>query len=107
MSTLNNTLCNTLKCKMCRQIYKRHSSLAKHEKSIKDANTIKLTIYDLPERAIEEILKQHSRHAGNVHIMVNCTKSVDTYSTLSLILRDDNWDAKYFSQHQKTFVLLY
>ncbi|GET57096.1 hypothetical protein GLOIN_2v1543168 [Rhizophagus irregularis DAOM 181602=DAOM 197198] len=87
MSTLNNTLCNTLK--------------SKHEKSIKDANTIKLTIYDLPKRAIEEI------HAGNVHIMVNCTKSVDTYSTLSLILRDDNWDAKYFSQHQKTFVLLY
>ncbi|POG59635.1 hypothetical protein GLOIN_2v1720654, partial [Rhizophagus irregularis DAOM 181602=DAOM 197198] len=118
--------------------------LAKHEKFIKDANTIKPTIYDLPEGAIEETrkmivyhikerLKQHSRHAGNVYIMVNCTESqffgvfkgyihnyyprtgnykcifkgVDTYSTLSLILRDDNWGAKYFSQHQKTFVLSY
>ncbi|CAG8511263.1 8987_t:CDS:2 [Rhizophagus irregularis] len=80
MSTLNNTPCNMLECKMCGQIYKRHSSLAKHEKSIKDANTIKPTIYDLPEGAIEETrkmivyhikerLKQHSRHAGNVHIM--------------------------------------
>lgn len=72
---------------------------------------------------IKERLKQHSRHAGNVHIMVNCTESqffgvfkgyihnyyprmgnykcifkgVDTYSTLSHILRDDNWGAKYFS----------
>ncbi|PKY56522.1 hypothetical protein RhiirA4_412669, partial [Rhizophagus irregularis] len=112
--------------------------------TIKEANSVKSTIYDLPEKAIEETrqvlvyhikerLKQHSKHVGNVHIMVNCTESqffgvfkghihnyyprtgnykcifkgVDSYSTLSHILGDDNWGAKYFLQHQKTFVLTY
>ena len=45
---------NKLKCRICGRIYKRHSGLAKHKKAIQDANTIKSTIYDLPERAIEE-----------------------------------------------------
>jgi len=34
-------------------------------------------------------------------------KGVDSYFTLSHILRDNNWGAKYFLQHQKTFVLSY
>ena len=47
---------------------------------------MKLAIYNLPEEAIEETrkiivyhikerLKQHSRHVGNVHIIINCTES--------------------------------
>ena len=57
------------------------------EKYIQDANVMKSTVYDLPEEAIEETrksivyhikerLKQHSRHVGNVCIMINCTESV-------------------------------
>ena len=46
--------CDKLECRICERIYKRHSGLAKHKKAIQDANTIKLTIYDLPERTIEE-----------------------------------------------------
>ncbi|RGB36444.1 hypothetical protein C1646_666951 [Rhizophagus diaphanus] len=34
-------------------------------------------------------------------------KGVDSYSTLSHILGDDNWGAKYFLHHQKTFILSY
>jgi hypothetical protein len=105
---------------------------------------MKSTVYDLPERAIEETrqtlvyhikekLKQNSKHVGSVHIMVSCTESqffgvfkgyihnyypktgnykcifkgVDSYSTLSNVLGDDNWGAKFFLQHQKTFVLSY
>ena len=45
---------NKLECRICGRIYKRHSDLAKHKKAIQDANTIKLMIYNLPERAIEE-----------------------------------------------------
>ncbi len=45
---------NKLKCRICGRIYKRHSGLAKHKEAIQDANTIKSTIYDLPERAIEK-----------------------------------------------------
>ncbi|CAG8811860.1 32202_t:CDS:2, partial [Racocetra persica] len=118
--------------------------LSKHKKLIQDANTIRPTIYELPERAIEEIrktlvyhikerLKQHSKHAGNAHVIVNCTESqffsvfkgyihnyypkmgnykcifkgADSYSTLSYIFRDDNWGVKYFLQYQKTFILSY
>ncbi len=142
--TSNNALCNKFECRICEKIYKRHSGLTRHVMTIKDANSAKPTVYDLPERAIEETrqvlvyhikerLKQHSRHVGNVHIMVSCTESqffgvfkghihnyypktgnykcifkgVDSYSTLSHILGDDNWGAKYFLQHQKTFVLSY
>ncbi len=136
--------CDKLECRICERIYKRHSGLAKHKKAIQDANTIKSTIYDLPERAIEETwqvlvyhikekLKQHSRHVENVHVAISCKESqffdifnrhiynyysktgnykcifkgVNSYSTLSRILKDDNWKVKYFSQHQKTFVLSY
>ncbi|GES91030.1 hypothetical protein GLOIN_2v1472826 [Rhizophagus clarus] len=64
------------------------------------------TIYDLPERAVEETrrilvyhikerLKQSSKHAGNVRVMISCTESifkgVNSHSTLSKILRNDNW----------------
>ncbi|CAB4423106.1 unnamed protein product [Rhizophagus irregularis] len=140
----NNAPCNKFECKICGKIYKRRSGLTRHAMTIKEANSVKSTIYDLPEKAIEETrqvlvyhikerLKQHSKHVGNVHIMVNCTKSqffgvfkghihnyyprtgnykcifkgVDSYSTLSHILGDDNWGAKYFLQHQKTFILTY
>ena len=58
MLTLNsNTSCNKLECKICEKTYKWHSSLAKHEKSVQDANTIKPTVYDLPDEAIEETRK--------------------------------------------------
>ena len=54
----------------------RQSSLVKHEKSVQDANTIKLTTYMIclmkqlkrHEKTlvyhVKERLKQHSRHAG-------------------------------------------
>ncbi|CAG8589244.1 960_t:CDS:2 [Dentiscutata heterogama] len=143
MSTLNIPQSN-LEFKLCKKTYKRPSSLAKHEQLIQDANIMRSTVYDLPEEAIEETrkmlvyhikerLKQHSRYARNVHIIINCTESqffgvfkeyihnyysktggykcifkgVDSYFILSQILRDDNWDIKYFLQHQKTSVLLY
>ncbi|CAG8780578.1 7271_t:CDS:1, partial [Racocetra fulgida] len=86
MSIRDNTSCSELECGLCGKIYKRHSGLAKHKKLIQDANTIRPTIYELPERAIEETrktlvyhikerLKQHSKHAGNAHVIVNCTES--------------------------------
>ncbi|CAG8714656.1 12678_t:CDS:2 [Cetraspora pellucida] len=50
----DNTSCSKLECELYEKIYKRHSGLAKHKKLIQDANTIRLTIYELPERAIEE-----------------------------------------------------
>ncbi|CAB4439571.1 unnamed protein product [Rhizophagus irregularis] len=34
-------------------------------------------------------------------------KGINSYSTLSKVLGDDNWGVKYFLQHQKTFVLSY
>ncbi|PKY58939.1 hypothetical protein RhiirA4_481274 [Rhizophagus irregularis] len=38
----------------------------------------------------------------------NCIfKGVSSYHTLSSVLGDDNWDIKYFSQQQQTFVLSY
>ena|SRR5436305_3968147 len=84
--TSNNTLCNKFECRICEKIYKRHSDLTRHVMTIKNANSAKLTVYDLPKRAIEEMrqvlvyyikkrLKQHSRYVGNVHIMVSCTES--------------------------------
>ncbi|PKY58362.1 hypothetical protein RhiirA4_412086, partial [Rhizophagus irregularis] len=71
---------------------------------------------------IKERLKQHSKYIGNIYIIVNCTESqffcvfkehihnyylktenykcifkgVNSYSTLSYILGDDNCEAKYF-----------
>jgi hypothetical protein len=53
MSILNNTSCNKLECRMCGKVYKQHSSLVKHEKSIQDANSIKPAIYNSPEEAID------------------------------------------------------
>ncbi len=140
----SNTFCNKFECEMCGKIYKRHSGLANHVITIKDANTMKPTVYDLPERAIEETrqilvyhikekLKQNSKHVGSVRIMISCTESqffgvfkgyihnyypktgnykcifkgINSYSTLSKVLGDDNWGVKYFLQHQKTFVLSY
>ena len=61
MSTPNNNSCK-LECKMCGNIYKRHSSFVKHEKSIQDVNVIKSTIYDLSEEAIEETWKSIVYH---------------------------------------------
>ncbi|RHZ90192.1 hypothetical protein Glove_4g25 [Diversispora epigaea] len=142
--TFNKTLpCKTLECKLCNKIYKRPSGLKKHKKIIKDLNTIKPSIYILPEKAIEETrqmlvyhikekLKQNSRHIGNVSVTISGTESqffgvfkgyihnyfpksgtykcifkgADAYSTLTHILKDENWGVKYFLQHQKTFVLL-
>ncbi|CAB5216475.1 unnamed protein product [Rhizophagus irregularis] len=103
-----NTFCNKFECEICGKIYKRHSGLANHKITIKDANVMKPTAYDLPEKAIEETrrilvyhikerLKQSSKHA----------RSINSYSTLSKVLGDDNWGVKYFLQHQKTFVLSY
>ncbi|GES79265.1 hypothetical protein GLOIN_2v1472826 [Rhizophagus clarus] len=139
-----NSLCNKFECELCGKIYKRHSGLANHKITIKDANIMRPTVYDLPERAIEETrqiliyhikerLKQSSKHAGNVRVMFSCTESqffgvfkgyihdyfpktgnykcifkgINSYSTLSKVLGDDNWGVKYFLQHQKTFVLSY
>ncbi|CAB5370265.1 hypothetical protein RhiirA5_479378 [Rhizophagus irregularis] len=139
-----NTFCNKFECEICGKIYKRHSGLANHKITIKDANVMKPTAYDLPEKAIEETrrilvyhikerLKQSSKHARSVRIMISCTESqffgvfkgyihnyypktgnykcifkgINSYSTLSKVLGDDNWGVKYFLQHQKTFVLSY
>src|SRR6266496_842074 len=85
-STSNNAPCNKFECRICGKIYKRNSGLTRHMTAIKDANSVKPTVYDLPEKAIEETrqvlvyhikerLKQHLRHVGNVHIMVSCTES--------------------------------
>ncbi|PKK56091.1 hypothetical protein RhiirC2_800775 [Rhizophagus irregularis] len=90
LSTSNNTPCNKFECRICGKIYKRNSGLTRHMATIKDANS--------------EKLKQHSRHVGNYKYMF---KGVDSYSTLSHILGDDNWGAKYFLHHQKTFILSY
>ncbi|GET00462.1 hypothetical protein GLOIN_2v1472826 [Rhizophagus clarus] len=81
-----NSLCNKFECELCGKIYKRHSGLANHKITIKDANIMRPTVYDLPERAIEETrriliyhikerLKQSSKHAGNVRVMFSCTES--------------------------------
>ncbi|PKC62343.1 hypothetical protein RhiirA1_465288 [Rhizophagus irregularis] len=82
---------------------------------------------------IKEKLKQNSRYVGGVRVMVSCTESqffgvfkghihdyypktgnykcifkgVNSYYTLSNVLKDDNWGIKYFLQQQKTFVLSY
>ncbi|CAB4488179.1 unnamed protein product [Rhizophagus irregularis] len=75
------------------------------------------TAYELPERAIEETrqalvyhikekLKQNSRYVGGVRVMC-IFKGVNSYYTLSNVLKDDNWGIKYFLQQQKTFVLSY
>ena len=96
------------------------------EKAIKE--TRQFLVYHIKEK-----LKQNSKHVGNINIMVSCTESqffsvfkghihnyypktgnykcifkgVNSYSTLSHVLEDDNWGAKFFSQYQKTFVLSY
>ncbi|CAB4428642.1 unnamed protein product [Rhizophagus irregularis] len=69
----NNAPCNKFECKICGKIYKRRLGLTRHAMTIKEANSVKSTIYDLPEKAIEETrqvlvyhikerLKQHSKH---------------------------------------------
>ena len=40
MSLMSNS-CNKFECEMCGKIYKRHSGLANHVITIKDANTMK------------------------------------------------------------------
>ena len=85
MSSIN-TSCDKFECKVCGKIYKRYSGLAKHKIEINNANTMKSTVYNLPERAIKETwqtlvyhikekLKQNSKHAGSVCIMISCTES--------------------------------
>ncbi|PKB92700.1 hypothetical protein RhiirA5_439662 [Rhizophagus irregularis] len=82
----NNTLCKKFECGTCGKIYKRHSGLENHILKVKEANTMRPTVYDLPEKAIEETrqalvyhikekLKKNSRHVGGVRIMVSCTES--------------------------------
>jgi hypothetical protein len=132
----DNASCNKFEYKICGKIYKKYLGLTRHAMIIKEANNVKPTIYNLPERAIEETrqvlvyhikerLKQHSKHVGNVYIIVSCTESqffgvfkrhihnyypktgnykcifkgIDSYSTLSHILEDENWKAKYFLQY--------
>ena len=53
--TSNSILCNKFECEICERIYKRKLNLAKHAITIKDANIIKLIVYDLPEKAIKEM----------------------------------------------------
>ncbi|GET56258.1 hypothetical protein GLOIN_2v1786004 [Rhizophagus irregularis DAOM 181602=DAOM 197198] len=112
-----NTFCNKFEFEICGKIYKRHSGLANHKITIKDANVMKPTAYDLPEKAIEEICTESQFFGvfkGYIHNYYPKTgnykcifKGINFYSTLSKVLGDDNWGVKYFLQHQKTFVLSY
>ncbi|RHZ77643.1 hypothetical protein Glove_174g31 [Diversispora epigaea] len=85
--TKNKTLpCKTLECKLYNKIYKRPSGLKKYKKMIQDLNTIKLSIYILPEKVIKETrqmlvyhikekLKQNSRHVRNVSVIISSTEN--------------------------------
>ncbi|GES92028.1 hypothetical protein GLOIN_2v1786004 [Rhizophagus clarus] len=87
-----NSLCNKFECELCGKIYKRHSGLANHKITIKDANIMRPTVCTESQffGVFKGYIHDYFPKTGNYKCIF---KGINSYSTLSKVLGDDNWES--------------
>ncbi|CAG8825733.1 29600_t:CDS:2 [Gigaspora margarita] len=123
------TLQQGFKCEICETIYKTKRGLTYYQRIVQKYNVHRKELYTLPSQAIKQFkadlvhiigskLKEHYSWSGKQTITFPCLESLffgvfkghihnHAYSQLASLFKNQNWERKFFSNDQHTFILLF